>query len=68
MRKDIDELQAFDIFQHLNSKFYQVVSVKWIGGDNYSIACLDADGKEISFAADVHTSFEMVMTYSKAGA
>jgi hypothetical protein len=68
MQKATYELQRLDIFQHLNGKNYQVEEVKWIGGDSYRIDCLDADGKEISFPADVHTSFQMVMTYSKAGA
>lgn len=68
MKKATYELSPLDIFQHLNGKNYQVLSVDSIGGDSYKISCLDADDKLVSFNADVHTSFQMVMTYSKVGA
>jgi hypothetical protein len=68
MFKSTTELKAMDIFRHLNGKAFQVVSVTWVGGDNYKVACLDKFNKAVSFPATVHTSFEIMFTYSKAGA
>jgi hypothetical protein len=68
MRKSIDQLQRLDIFKHLNGRNYQIDDIAWAGGDNYKITCIDDKDELIDFIADVHTSFEIVFTYSKAGA
>lgn len=68
MTKEIDQLQPTDVFRHLNGKLFQVVSTKYVGGDNYKVTCLDQDNNEAVFTADFHTQFEIVMTYSKVGA
>jgi hypothetical protein len=68
MRKATYELQRLDIFKHLNGRLYQVDDITWVGGDSYKITCIDDNDSMVDFRADVHTSFEIVMTYSKAGA
>jgi GTP cyclohydrolase III len=68
MKKATYELQRLDIFKHLNGRLYQVDAITWVGGDNYRITCIDDNDDLVDFPADVHTSFEIAMTYSKAGA
>jgi hypothetical protein len=68
MLKGIDELQAMDIFRHLNGKLYSVVKVDWVAGDQYVVICLDNKNKLNQFLTDVHTAFDVVLTYSKVGA
>ena len=68
MRKATYELQRLDIFQHLNGENFEVDEILWIGGDNYKLTCIDNNDNLVDFVVDVHTSFQMVMSYSKAGA
>jgi hypothetical protein len=53
--KEVTDLQANDVFTHLNGADFLVESVVWVGGDNYKINCLDAYKKQTSFTCDVHT-------------
>jgi len=68
MLKGLDELQAMDTFRHLNGKLYSVVKVDWVAGDQYVVICLDSKNKLNQFLTDVHTAFDVVITYSKVGA
>jgi hypothetical protein len=68
MTKATYDLQPMDTFRHLNGKLFTVVKVDWVAGDNYVVICLDAKDQLNQFLCDVHTSFDIVMTYSKAGA
>jgi hypothetical protein len=69
MLKAVNELQAMDTFRHLNGKLFTVVKVDWVAGDQYIVVCMDNKNKMVQYLADVHTAFEVVMTYSaKVGA
>lgn len=63
------ELKRLDIFRHLNGDCYYVDAVDWVNGDNYVVTCINANDDLVSFYVDVHTAFNVVMTYgTKAGA
>jgi hypothetical protein len=69
MLKATYELQAMDTFRHLNGKLFTVVKVDWVAGDQYVVVCMDNKNKIVQYLADVHTAFEVVMTYgTKVGA
>jgi hypothetical protein len=59
MLKSVTELQPSDVFTHLNGKDYFVVSVDWVGGDNYAINCMDAFRNDARFVCDVHAQLKM---------
>ena len=59
MLREVTELQAGDVFTHLNRKDYLVVSVDWVGGDDYAINCLDALRNDARFVCDVHTQLQI---------
>jgi hypothetical protein len=59
MLKPVYELEANDVFTHLNGKDFLVVSVDWVGGDNYAINCQDAFRNDARFVCDVHTQLQM---------
>jgi hypothetical protein len=65
MLKSVDELQAMDIFRHLNGKLFSVVKVDWVAGDQYVVVCMDNKNKMVQYLVDVHTAFDVVMTYGK---
>ena len=68
MQKSTTELKKFDVFRHLNGKLLQVTSVEHAAHDNYKVHCIDNNNKTKFFIVDVHTQFDVVMTYSKVGA
>lgn len=63
MTKATYELQPTDVFRHPNGKYYQVTSVEHAAGDNYKVYAIDTKNKKVCFIVDVHTTFEIVMTY-----
>jgi len=58
MLKPTYELQAMDMFKHLNGDFYQVQVVDWIG-DDAVVTCTDANDEVVNFIVDVHTQFNV---------
>lgn len=63
MTKATYELQPTDVFRHPNGKYFQVTSVEHAAGDNYKVYAIDTNNKKTYFIVDVHTTFEIVMTY-----
>ena len=59
MLKEVTELNTNDVFTHLNGTDFIVVSVDWVGGDNYAINCQDALRNDARFVCDVHTQLQM---------
>jgi len=68
MTKATYELQPTDVFRHPNGKYYQVNSVEHAYRDTYKVYATDRNNRKTHFIVDVHTTFDMVMTYSKVGA
>jgi len=60
------ELKRLDVIKHLNGDCYYVDSVEWIGGDNYAVTCIDNNDDLVTFNVDVHTQFEVIITYRRA--
>lgn len=60
------ELQRLDVIKHLNGDCYYVDAVEWIGGDNYAVTCIDNNDDLVTFNVDVHTQFQVIMSYRRA--
>ena len=60
------ELKRLDVFRHLNGNCYYVDAIDWIGGDNYAVTCIDNNDDLVTFNVDVHTQFEVIITYRRA--
>jgi hypothetical protein len=60
------ELKRLDVIKHLNGDCYYVDAIEWIGGDNYAVTCIDNNDDLVTFNVDVHTQFEVIMSYRRA--
>jgi hypothetical protein len=60
------ELKRLDVIKHLNGDCYYVDAVEWIGGDNYAVTCIDNNDDLVTFNVDVHTQFQVIMSYRRA--
>lgn len=60
------ELKRLDVIRHLNGDCYYVDAIEWIGGDNYAVTCIDNNDDLVTFNVDVHTQFEVIMSYRRA--
>jgi hypothetical protein len=60
------ELQRLDVIKHLNGDCYYVDAIEWIGGDNYAVTCIDNNDDLVTFNVDVHTQFQVIMSYRRA--
>lgn len=63
MFRSTTDLQRLDVFKHLNGQSYLVDEVRWAGGDNYKVICIDNNDDLVTFVCDVHTQFEIQFSY-----
>lgn len=65
MSKSTYELQPTDIFRHPNGQLFRVTSIEEASHDNYKVYCVDKQNKTTFFRVDVHTQFDVVMSYKE---